>query len=154
MAKEREKIIRKVPKLGGHTKPALISQGWDEVEAGAVVHTFEQNIEDIANVKVEDRAYSPTSSMNKYVGDWRSVKPVYNSNICIDCQNCWVYCPDSSIISREQRMQGVDYNHCKGCGICADVCPTNPKSLVMFEEVTTIEEAISKWPQKEKRAKK
>ena len=46
-------------------------------------------------------------------------------------------------------MIGVDYDHCKGCGICVEVCPTNPKSLLMFEERIPNEEALAKWPEKE-----
>jgi len=66
------------------------------------------------------------------VGDWRVLKPVYNRDICIDCQFCWIYCPDVSIISRDKKMIGLDYDHCKGCGICVEVCPTNPNSKSAF----------------------
>jgi pyruvate ferredoxin oxidoreductase delta subunit len=37
---------------------------------------------------------------------------------------CWVFCPDSSILVKEEKMVGIDYDHCKGCGICAHECPT------------------------------
>jgi pyruvate ferredoxin oxidoreductase delta subunit len=48
-------------------------------------------------------------------------------------------------------MQGVDYDHCKGCGICVEVCPTNPKSLLMFNENEKNEVALTKWPEKSKK---
>ena len=47
-------------------------------------------------------------------------------------------------------MVGVDYDHCKGCGICVEVCPTNPKSLLMFAEQVKNEEALTQWPEKSK----
>jgi pyruvate ferredoxin oxidoreductase delta subunit len=36
---------------------------------------------------------------------------------------CWVYCPDSAVIVKDGKVQGFDYDHCKGCGICAHECP-------------------------------
>ena len=39
-------------------------------------------------------------------------------------------------------MKGVDYEHCKGCGLCVSVCPTNQKSLLMFNEYVTVEDAF------------
>ncbi|MNN95795.1 pyruvate flavodoxin oxidoreductase subunit delta [compost metagenome] len=51
-------------------------------------------------------------------------------------------------------MIGVDFDHCKGCGVCVEVCPTNPKSLLMFEERKDIDEALSEWPEKKKKSKK
>ena len=50
-------------------------------------------------------------------------------------------------------MSGVDYVHCKGCGVCVEVCPTNPKSLLMFNNYETDEVALSKWPAKESKKK-
>ena len=36
---------------------------------------------------------------------------------------CVPYCPDSSLPVAEGKLAGIDYLHCKGCGICAQVCP-------------------------------
>jgi pyruvate ferredoxin oxidoreductase delta subunit len=51
-------------------------------------------------------------------------------------------------------MLGIDYDHCKGCGVCVEVCPTNPKSLLMFAEAMDNDEALAGWPEKKKKAKK
>ena len=56
-------------------------------------------------------------------GPWRTFKPVRDEARCIHCMFCWVYCPDSSILVKDGKMTGFDYEHCKGCGICASVCP-------------------------------
>jgi len=41
---------------------------------------------------------------------------------------------DSSImVSEEGKMTGIDYDHCKGCGICSKVCPF--KAIDFVEEV-------------------
>jgi len=124
--------------------------GWDELVPGAILFSFDKELEkDAAEILPEDRPYAETNSYTAYVGDWRVLKPVYNRDLCIDCQFCWIYCPDISIISRDKKMIGVDYDHCKGCGICVEVCPTNPKSLLMFEERVDNDEALAQWPEKE-----
>jgi pyruvate ferredoxin oxidoreductase delta subunit len=128
--------------------------GWDEVTQGVILHSFEGDAPNIAAVKPEERNYSDFNSYTATVASWRVIKPVYNRDICIDCQNCWVWCPDTSIISRDKQMLGIDYDHCKGCGVCVEVCPTNPKSLLMFSEAEDIEEALAKWPEKKKKEKK
>lgn len=127
--------------------------GWDEVTHGVVLHSFEDDAADIALRKAEDRKYSEFNSYTATVASWRVIKPVYNRDICIDCQNCWVWCPDSSIISRDKQILGIDYDHCKGCGVCVEVCPTNPKSLLMFGEALSSDDAIAQWPVKEKKEK-
>ncbi|MDY0195812.1 MAG: 4Fe-4S dicluster domain-containing protein [Sulfurovaceae bacterium] len=127
--------------------------GWDEVTHGVVLHSFEDDATDVATRKAEDRNYSEFNSYTATVASWRVVKPVYNRDICIDCQNCWVWCPDSSIISRDKQILGIDYDHCKGCGVCVEVCPTNPKSLLMFGEAISSDDAIAQWPVKEKKEK-
>jgi len=127
--------------------------GWDEVTQGVVLESFAEEVENVAFLKQEERPYAEFNSYTASVADWRVQKPIYNRDICIDCQNCWVFCPDTSIISRDKKMIGIDFDHCKGCGVCVEVCPTNPKSLLMFEERMDIDEALSKWPEKKKKSK-
>lgn len=63
-------------------------------------------------------------------GDWRSIKPVWDSEKCKNCLLCFPVCPDSSIlISEDGTMAGIDYDHCKGCGVCAQNCPFNALSM-------------------------
>ena len=57
------------------------------------------------------------------VSGWRSEHPVRYAECCIQCLFCWVYCPDSSVIIKDEKVVAFDPVHCKGCGICAQVCP-------------------------------
>lgn len=125
------------------------NNGWDNFEIGAMLRSFDGSVTDIANTLQEDRPYSKSNSFTASVADWRIEKPVFNKDYCIDCQFCWIYCPDISIISRDKKMVGVDYDHCKGCGICVEVCPTNPKSLLMYPEQADEEAMLAAWPEKE-----
>jgi pyruvate ferredoxin oxidoreductase delta subunit len=125
--------------------------GWDEFEIGAMLRSFDGEAGNIAATLQEDRKYSQNNSFTASVADWRIEKPVFNKDFCIDCQFCWVYCPDISIISRDKKMIGVDMDHCKGCGVCVEVCPTNPKSLLMFPEQAQEEEVLAQWPAKEEK---
>ena len=129
--------------------------GWDEVQQGVVLPSFDSRLKDnVSHIRPEERDYSDFNSYTATVASWRVIKPVYNRDICIDCQNCWVWCPDTSIISRDKQMLGIDYDHCKGCGVCVEVCPTNPKSLLMFAEAEETDAALAKWPEKKKKEKK
>jgi pyruvate ferredoxin oxidoreductase delta subunit len=62
-------------------------------------------------------------------GSWRAFRPVRGRAKCTNCFLCWLYCPDSSILvdAEQEEMVGFDLEHCKGCGICAVVCPVNAK---------------------------
>ncbi len=59
----------------------------------------------------------------KYItGGWRSMRPVWDKDKCKNCMLCWVYCPDSSIQVEDSAMIGIDFDHCKGCGVCVKEC--------------------------------
>ena len=68
-------------------------------------------------------------------GDWRSDHPVIDAVRCSaakqgreTCQMCWVYCPDACIARGVPPI--VDLTYCKGCGICAEVCPSKAIDMV------------------------
>lgn len=55
-------------------------------------------------------------------GDWRSMRPEWNAEKCKHCLLCWVVCPDNSIMVQDGKMTAIDYDHCKGCGVCTVQC--------------------------------
>lgn len=129
-------------------------KGWNEFEIGSVLTPFAEDGQTQVTKHNDARDYLPDSSFQISVSHWRVEKPIHNVSTCINCFNCWVYCPDSAILARNDKLSGVDYEHCKGCGVCVEVCPTNPKSLLMFSNYESSEEALSKWPAKEPKNKK
>lgn len=126
-------------------------KGWNEFEIGSVLFPFEDSDSENVNKQQENRPYTENSSYKASVAHWRVDKPVFNSNFCINCYSCWLYCPDSSIVVRGEKMTGIDYVHCKGCGVCSSVCPTNPKSLLMYSDYESEEMILQSWPQKQKK---
>jgi pyruvate ferredoxin oxidoreductase delta subunit len=65
-------------------------------------------------------------------GGWRSERPWRDDERCTQCLYCWVYCPDSSVLVKDEKVYDFDLDHCKGCGICAQVCPQD--CIEMFPE--------------------
>jgi pyruvate ferredoxin oxidoreductase delta subunit len=68
-------------------------------------------------------------------GSWRVQRPVLNVEFCTAakrgremCLNCWVFCPDC-VVSRTVPPV-IDLEYCKGCGICAEECPTQAIAMV------------------------
>jgi pyruvate ferredoxin oxidoreductase delta subunit len=74
------------------------------------------------------------SSKEFETGDWRSEKPIWDEKKCTHCLLCWIYCPDSAIIVKDGKVQGIDYRYCKGCGICAEECPPKVQAITMVRE--------------------
>jgi NADPH-dependent glutamate synthase beta subunit-like oxidoreductase len=49
---------------------------------------------------------------------------------CMICDNCWTFCPDQAVLKLDRILESdgspyvFDMAFCKGCGICANECPT------------------------------
>ena len=75
----------------------------------------------------------PGTSEAYNTGSWRTYRPVWHADRCIHCLQCWSFCPDCSIQVKDEKVQGVDYYHCKGCGICAEVCPVKGEKAITMQ---------------------
>jgi pyruvate ferredoxin oxidoreductase delta subunit len=95
--------------------------GWKKVMIGGMITT-------------------PGNSENYETGSWRAFRPIRSVEKCTNCLICWIYCPDSSIQVADGKVTGIDYVHCKGCGICAKECPPKFSAITMVEEASFAEE--------------
>lgn len=76
--------------------------------------------------------YEPATARCVKTGDWRTNTPVWLADRCRQCLLCTPWCPDSSIpVNSAGKREDFDFMHCKGCGICAGVCPF--QAIVMKE---------------------
>ena len=71
------------------------------------------------------------STKNK-TGGWRTFRPIIHIEKCIKCFNCWKFCPDVSVEIVDD-MPKINYDFCKGCGVCANECPVKCIEMVLEE---------------------
>ena len=72
--------------------------------------------------------YDAGNSKTFKTGDWRSMKPVFDSEKCKQCGLCFPVCPENE----DQKRENFNYDFCKGCGVCSKVCPFG--AITMEEE--------------------
>ena len=63
---------------------------------------------------------------------WRTSKPVVRTENCTGCLKCYMDCPDGCIFKIDNKKVAIDYDFCKGCGICAKTCKF--EAIGMFAE--------------------
>jgi 2-oxoacid:acceptor oxidoreductase gamma subunit (pyruvate/2-ketoisovalerate family)/2-oxoacid:acceptor oxidoreductase delta subunit (pyruvate/2-ketoisovalerate family) len=80
-------------------------------------------------MKTEAGLVGPGSFLENKTGSWKVFHPEYDKAKCTMCNFCWFYCPEGCIYRKEDRME-FDMEYCKGCGICANECPTEAIKMV------------------------
>lgn len=76
---------------------------------------------------------------------WRNIRPSVNAEKCTGCLQCYLYCPDGTIFKREtgevrpKPAIAFDYDFCKGCGVCAQVCKFGAITMVSEVEALSAE---------------
>ncbi|HUL39287.1 MAG TPA: 2-oxoacid:acceptor oxidoreductase family protein [Methanomassiliicoccales archaeon] len=88
---------------------------WDEIPPGTALP--------VANMG--EVVVGPGSSWQNLTGTWRTQSPYYMKDKCIRCLRCWWSCPEGTIKRQADDYERWDYRYCKGCGICANVCPVS-----------------------------
>jgi 2-oxoacid:acceptor oxidoreductase delta subunit (pyruvate/2-ketoisovalerate family) len=51
---------------------------------------------------------------------------------CFSCDNCFGVCPDNAVLKLAEGVEpyAIDYDYCKGCGLCAAECPCGAIEMV------------------------
>ncbi|MFH0762944.1 MAG: 4Fe-4S dicluster-binding protein [Candidatus Omnitrophota bacterium] len=66
----------------------------------------------------------PQKSKGDNTGAWRvQFQPKFLQKNCIACNMCLLACPEHCISGKEKNTYQTNYNYCKGCGLCAKICP-------------------------------
>ncbi|MDA3779095.1 MAG: 4Fe-4S binding protein [Bacteroidales bacterium] len=63
---------------------------------------------------------------------WRTFRPVLDNDICTNCLVCYMVCPDGVIFKSDNKVD-IDYDYCKGCGVCANECKFDAIKMVKEE---------------------
>lgn len=90
---------------------------------------------------------------------WRNVRPVVDEDACTGCMQCYRQCPDGTIfkvlpdISHREladSLRGgnrpkvaIDYDFCKGCGICELACKFDAIRMVSESAALAVEREVS-----------
>ncbi|MFH0836633.1 MAG: 4Fe-4S binding protein [Candidatus Aenigmatarchaeota archaeon] len=75
--------------------------------------------------KLSTGGITAKSTKGNKTGAWRSRRPDVTDK-CIGCGQCVEYCPEGCIIVQDidnKKRAVIDYTYCKGCMICASICP-------------------------------
>jgi len=76
---------------------------------------------------------TPGNSVEFNTGNWRTTgRPYTDYEKCVKCNICWIMCPDMAYDENPEGFYEWNSQYCKGCGICAEECPTN--AIEMREE--------------------
>ena len=66
------------------------------------------------------------------IKEWKYQRPVTNVSKCCQCGICYLFCPTGCV----RDMGGyyaADLEYCKGCSICAKMCPIDAIEMVREE---------------------
>jgi len=95
-----------------------------EEEANRIVEFQELNLDYFEHQARQARIFDHSSAVEE-------ARRCFSCGYCNLCGNCYIFCPDVAVRREEDHYQ-IDYDYCKGCGICAQECPT--RSIVLVKE--------------------
>ena len=74
------------------------------------------------HLEVAARLESYQEVVGEIAGGVAEAKRCFGCGTCNACDNCYLYCPEPSI-TRTDGAYAVDFDYCKGCGVCFEECP-------------------------------
>lgn len=108
------------------------------------------------NAPIGGTIVNPGNSVLKDLsGSRQGFLPAFQREKCVDCAMCEIACPDFCFVwqdnpnpqARNRRMlAGIDYQYCKGCLKCVEVCPTGALVKMREAEGFAEEERVARFP--------
>jgi pyruvate ferredoxin oxidoreductase delta subunit len=97
-------------------------------------------------IPIGGKILEKATSRRYKTGSWRSFRPIWNKEKCIQCNQCWYICPDFAVLTdKDSKVTGFNYDFCKGCGLCAKICPVKPeKAITMIKESEALKKEHAK----------
>jgi 2-oxoacid:acceptor oxidoreductase delta subunit (pyruvate/2-ketoisovalerate family) len=89
-----------------------------------------------ATVQPQLTAARRTSTFDEVVGGLDEGTALFEARRCLscgncfECDNCYGVCPDNAVIKLGGPNFAIDYEYCKGCGICAAECPAGAIDMI------------------------
>lgn len=74
----------------------------------------------------------PAGQLHDISSGMRTFRPVIDGEKCVRCLRCFLVCPDGAIDKSGAALE-IDYDYCKGCGVCKRAC--KPGAITMIKEV-------------------
>ncbi|MBI2628267.1 MAG: FAD-dependent oxidoreductase [Candidatus Niyogibacteria bacterium] len=117
------------------TVAAAIGSGREAAEAIDKIFSRKSPIETKNSpiVKLSDLNLAYFKHQERKSLPWAEAKRCFSCGVCRECENCFNFCPDMSVkkTNDPKKPYAVDYDYCKGCGICAKECP---RGVIVMEE--------------------
>jgi len=120
----RRAAARLLAALGHEVAPV------DQADLGAAVQPSELRLERFtrlaadrpAQVAAAERVRS-FDEVVRGLDDAAEAQRCLSCGSCTACDRCMLYCPEGIIVRAQAERYTVDYDYCKGCGLCAAECP-------------------------------
>jgi pyruvate ferredoxin oxidoreductase gamma subunit len=121
LAESRGRALEAFDRLTGEA--GCVAEGPDPSVAAEARPAWVELLAEPAARSAPD-VHVPLSSAQVRTGLWRSLRPVIDRDLCRRCAwVCSTFCPDGAISIDAEGRPAIDYDHCKGCLVCAAVCP-------------------------------
>jgi pyruvate ferredoxin oxidoreductase gamma subunit len=134
-----------------HGKSHVQIRKFSETQAQLTAHDSETPDWGWANAPIGGMIITPGNSILKdHSGSRKGFVPLLSREICFNCGFCDMICPDFCFVwtlektdqTTKSVLTGIDYQYCKGCQKCIEICPVSALTLIEENELPITEKNI------------
>jgi 2-oxoacid:acceptor oxidoreductase delta subunit (pyruvate/2-ketoisovalerate family) len=120
-------IVKYLSEVARRRAPHVVA--FEEINLAYFEHG-ERNERGTLAVPKRVRSFREISTGLTEQGALMEAKRCFSCGLCNECENCYIFCPDLSVIIDSVVVKyRINYDYCKGCGICIAECPRNALSM-------------------------